>query len=618
MLIIIAQQSNAQIKFKTICPENKIGKNDLLQIQFRIENASELESLVPPNFDQFTIVSGPNQEIGRFSFNGKIQEFTAISYYLRPLASGKFVISGAKAVVDGKEYRSNSISVEVSNNSKSSTPNAQAIPFPNLNLSLEEKPNVTESRLKPGEKIEDKIKRSLFLKLQTDKKNCFVGEPITANYKIYTRLNSQTAITEVPSYNGFSMSELERDNTPSIEKVDGKPYTVYTLRKVQLYPLQPGKFTLDPMVTNNTVTFFQPSTSPGTATDLLHQLFPDFHSDITDEKNAIEKTVTLSTQPMQILVKALPVMSAPKGFKGAVGEFSINAKVDRTTGSTRDAFLLEVNVQGKGNIKMVNAPNIHWPESFEVFESKQIDEIDNNKVPMEGVKTFQFPFVVNKAGEYKIDSISFSYFDPGTEKYITVKTSPISLKVAAAAAPLQSSASSLKKNAGFFLLNSTGIWALAAMLVAFIFIWMVIKMRRNRKLQQLETEKKLDDLKNQISKPNTQFDVSENPLADAHRALQSGDAAYFFKTLHASFKKYLSKRFDFSESEWSKKVVNEKMDQYNISIGTTHLVNQLIEEIEMNIYAKSAPTLSLNELYERAEEAISSLNKQISKTHGVN
>ncbi|HEV2832268.1 MAG TPA: hypothetical protein VGW31_09845, partial [Hanamia sp.] len=50
------QNSYAQIKFSAICPEKKIGKNDLLQIQFKIENATNVETIIPPSFKNFEVV----------------------------------------------------------------------------------------------------------------------------------------------------------------------------------------------------------------------------------------------------------------------------------------------------------------------------------------------------------------------------------------------------------------------------------------------------------------------------------------------------------------------------------------------------------------------------------
>ena len=76
--------SFAQVNFTAVCPQKKIGKNDYLQIQFKVENASNVESIIPPSFKNFSIVSGPNQESGMTSINGKVDQYVSIGYYLKP------------------------------------------------------------------------------------------------------------------------------------------------------------------------------------------------------------------------------------------------------------------------------------------------------------------------------------------------------------------------------------------------------------------------------------------------------------------------------------------------------------------------------------------------------
>ena len=58
-VIFIANNSDAQVKFSVECPNKKIGKDDLLQIKFKVENAQNVDNITPPSFRNFTIVSGP-------------------------------------------------------------------------------------------------------------------------------------------------------------------------------------------------------------------------------------------------------------------------------------------------------------------------------------------------------------------------------------------------------------------------------------------------------------------------------------------------------------------------------------------------------------------------------
>ncbi len=113
--------------------------------------------------------------------------------------------------------------------------------------------------LKPGEDIDEKIQKNLFLKVQVDKNNCFVGEPVVATYKLYSRVRAESRVTKHPSLNGFSVYDMVDPGTDpgSVEKLNVKPFIVRTNRKAQLVPLQPGTIDLDPAETENTVHFFK-------------------------------------------------------------------------------------------------------------------------------------------------------------------------------------------------------------------------------------------------------------------------------------------------------------------------------------------------------------------------
>src|SRR6185437_7549735 len=108
---------HAQVKFSAVCGQKKIGKNDLLQVSFKVENATHVETIIPPSFKNFSIASGPNQESGMTSINGKTNQYIAISFYLQPKSTGKFTIGSATARADGKQFSSAPINVEVTNES---------------------------------------------------------------------------------------------------------------------------------------------------------------------------------------------------------------------------------------------------------------------------------------------------------------------------------------------------------------------------------------------------------------------------------------------------------------------------------------------------------------------
>ena len=63
------------------------------------------------------------------------------------------------------------------------------------------------------------------------------------------------------------------DKEKSVENINGKFYDVHTIRKVQLYPLQPGAYTIDPMEIRNKVEFSRSIVSKKTEQKIYEGVF---------------------------------------------------------------------------------------------------------------------------------------------------------------------------------------------------------------------------------------------------------------------------------------------------------------------------------------------------------
>jgi hypothetical protein len=624
--------SFAQANFTAICPQKKIGKNDFLQVQFKVEHAANVESIDPPSFKNFSVVSGPNQESGMTSINGKTDQYVSISFLLKPISPGKFTIAPATAKADGKEFQSNSLNVEVTNSSSTSSASNNSAnsppafgggnslsPFANLNFDFPTAPathQFDDYILKKGENVNDKVKKNLFIKLDVGKTSCYVGEPIVASYKLYTRLRSESTITDAPSFNGFSVSEMELNNNNSagVEKYNGRDYNVYTLRKVQLYPLQAGTITLDPVVADNKVTFIKAEYAGSQRGDMFFDMMQNF-ADATSPRDAIiEQHVTLQSKPVEITAKPLPDENKPADFKGSVGNFTIQSSLQKNNITTDDAGNLKIVISGAGNIQLLNAPKIIWPQGMDGYDAKITDGIDKFSVPMKGSKTFTYPFTVSKASTYTIPTVSFSYFDPALATYKTLFTQPLVvtitkgkgfpnspyLKNKIVEVPT-SIINVLKNNAVYFII---GIVSLAG-----IIFW-IFQINISDKKSKVITKPK-DASENNISKEEKAFVIPESPLEKAHQKLVEENSIAFYSILDASLKKYLSAKFKVPAEELNKKRINEELDKCNVGLGTSLRLSSLMDNIELNLYAPASNVNHLKEVYEKASEVVSLLDKQV-------
>jgi len=391
---------------------------DYLQVQYLIENTTRVSSFIPPKFKQFQIVEGPNQTTGYNMVNGNLKEYVSFSYLLRPGKAGKWVIPAAIARVEGKNYTSNAVEVVVSKG-------AVAAPSEESMVAAE------ELILKPGEQAVNKIRNNLFVRLDVDRTAVMVGEPIVATYKLYTRLRSESRVTERPSFNGFSVYDMVNPDQMEAtkEQFQGREYNVYLLRKVQLYPLQAGTFELESLEVTNDIRFIRASALDGgyVPSELLRELALG----LNNSSGIVTESVALKNPPVSVVVKALPPAedSSPSG---AVGHFTIRSFIDAPEVHKGDVVNLEVQVAGRGNFPMIPVPKVNWPSGIDVFEANSTDQVNKFVAPLSGSKLFSIPFTVNKEGPLDIPPVEFVYYDVDARKYVNAKSEPLSIQILAA------------------------------------------------------------------------------------------------------------------------------------------------------------------------------------------
>ena len=293
-----------QAKFSTVIDQPSISKDQLVQVEYVVENAKKVDDFDPPSFRNFSVIQGPIQSSGMSFVNGSLTQYKALVFLLQPRITGKLIIPGATATIDGKRRQSDAVALEVTKSKNNANPStARRL---RLNLPAENVEADKEFVLYPNENVAEKIKKNLFVKVEVNKKVCYVNEPVIATYKLYSRLRSESRVVKRPSYNGFSVYDMidPEANNPTIETVNGKQYNVHIIRKSQLFPLQAGEFMLEPVEVENTVHFIKASSEQDTYLEEINDPFAE----------TVQHTLTLGNDPVNITVKPLPANYQPVTF----------------------------------------------------------------------------------------------------------------------------------------------------------------------------------------------------------------------------------------------------------------------------------------------------------------
>jgi hypothetical protein len=548
------------VKFTLMVSNNQITLQDYLQVQFIIENSKKVTQFIPPSFKNFNVMEGPEQASGWSLQNGVLKEYITFSYLLKPVKAGHILIPSATVKVEGKSYRSNTAWVNVSTSV--------------ISGQTEDKSLMSDFIIRKGENIAKKISNNIFVRLDVNKTSCYEGEPLVATYKLYTRLKSESKVTKRPSFNGFSVYDMvdpEREEAGR-EIYNGREYNVYLLRKVQLYPLQTGKFDLDPVEVENNLTFISEEAMGDDygLTGILHSLSDDKRV----AKGVIRETVTLTNNPVTVDVKPLPEKTT-REFSGAVGEFALHTSVRRGVIRKNDVVDVQVEISGKGNFPMLAPPVIQWPDSTEAFESTMKEQFNKFVSPITGSKIFSYPLSVKKEGEITIPAVSLSYFNPATGKYGTARSDSIKIHVD----PSRPMVSTLVGQPAEVASGNTWKWALSVigLLTVFGGLFLILRGNDNPDVKILE---KVPDTIEKINTTEAETLVESDPAEKIRNAFEQGDYHQFYRQLEIVIDKWLKKQFNADASgNWQ-----ETLRQNGVEAATIDRLEALKRDAAMANY----------------------------------
>lgn len=325
-------------------------------------------------------------------------------YQLVPKSAGKFTIPSFMIQYKGSEYPTQPFEIEV---------------------------------LDQSEQSDD-----IFLNIRADKKELYLGEQTEVTFEWYFSKNIQNYSLQIPwleGLKGFLISDPETDSNraqyfqindgqkviaeKNTEFLKGKQYTVVRFKKI-LTPIASGVYTLDaPFLKCDVISGYQKKQT--------HSVFDDFFDSGFGGRfggaRAVTQEFATRGESLTLNVKDLPDSGGTRNFGGAVGSFQFHIQASPTRLKVGEPITLKMMIAGKGNLESVKTPALETGPEFKSYESEsKIQKEAKTGIP---VKVFERVLVPRKEGEYEIPSVTFEYFDTGTESYRTVTSDPITVTV---------------------------------------------------------------------------------------------------------------------------------------------------------------------------------------------
>jgi hypothetical protein len=580
-----------QVNFATVVDQTTISKHQVVQVEYVVENAKKIENFEPPSFRNFAVLQGPIQSSGMTYVNGNLTEYKALVFVLQPRKTGKLIIPGATAVIDGKRRQSDAVAIEVTNSPTGGT--SAGRPPLRFNIPEERVEADREFVLYPNESVAEKIKKNLFVRVEVNKKECFVNEPVIATYKLYSRLRSESRVVKRPSYNGFSVYDMQdpEAGSPTVETFNGRQYNVHVIRKSQLFPLQAGDFTLDPVEVENTVRFIKADSEQDNYLEEIGDPYAE----------TVSHTLTVASSVVPIHVKPLPAVNQPGSFDGAVGKFLMVASLKTPIVKAGETANLLVQIKGNGNLPMINAPAINWPSSVEAFEPTAKEEIHPEIAPLSGVKTFEYVFSPKDTGEVTIPPVRFAYFDPVAKSYRTDSTKAFALRIV----PGEKVKHNETRSPAVGPIPSTQnmwLWIGAGTLITLLIITLVVANSRKRnKAAGIVPVKRAATVQAPVIE-------KRDKLEKAKQLAGVGTAGTFVKEVETAIWNEVGEKFGIPPIHLNQREVVTALQQRGADEETIQMFRDVMKDCETILYIPSQGTEDRYDVIEKAERFLDKLD----------
>ena len=373
----------SQISVSASVDVNKISKSETFGFKITALNVDESPSVdISPLSSLFKVISGPSQQTNIQWVNGSMTSSRTLSWTLLPKKTGKVNIPSLEVRISNNAYKTKPIGIIV----EKSIGKAQI-----ANLFIEAKPN---------------------------KEEVYLGEQVTITYRLFTRSNLSVESIEYPKSVGFWSEDLlpARAARFNNTQINGVNYKVATLYKSAIFPTQTGILDISPMTAICNVETNQRKRRGVFDDPFFNSMFKE-----TQRKYIESDTLRINVIPYP--------ENPPVDFTGAVGDFSINTRLDTLNANVNEAVTMHVMLKGTGNLNQFKINQLNFPQSMEVFPPKSSFTRDEFRDQITGEQKFEYILIPRQPGSFLLNPISLIYFNPASKRFVTARSKAIKLEV---------------------------------------------------------------------------------------------------------------------------------------------------------------------------------------------
>ncbi len=244
-------------------------------------------------------------------------------------------------------------------------------------------------------------KPEVFLLAEVPKKTLYLGEGVLVRYWLYSKGNVTSSETKkYPKLNSFLKRFLQEPDRGERYLVNGEVYQRNLVYAARLYPEKIGQLIIDPVqvaVTYSSARNMDPFGAFGL--------------------QRASKTKTLNSESVNLTILPLP-QPVPSHFTGLIGKHDFDLQIGQSKIIVNEPLEVKLTIMGPGALENLEAPELLKHPGLEEFETNGDLKIMSAD---QATKVFDYTFLAKENLSIPAKTLTISYFDPQSERYVPVE-----------------------------------------------------------------------------------------------------------------------------------------------------------------------------------------------------
>lgn len=589
LLVLLAPLLRAQdVQFTCSVDRTEVPVGEKFQVTYTLSggNLRSHSDFSAPHLNRnFLTLAGPSTSQQVRIINGQMSSSISWTYVLQPRSTGTFTVPSASITYDGERLTSNTVSFRVT----------KAVPQSKQGDAQQSAGDV-------------ELGDNLFIRAIPSKTDVFLGEPLSVTFKLYSRVAFQLENPiKLPRMIGFWSEDIESPTQlrPRVEVYRGKQYETYMLRKVLYFPTQTGELSIEPFEVGTTVRVRK---RRKTGDDFYDRFFSD---PFLDRYENVKKT--LMTQKVRVNVRELPEEGRPKDFSGVVGDYEMEATLDRSELKANETATLKVTLSGSGNIRLLDEPEITFPAGVDHYDPTISEDASPQGGTLRGSKSFEYILVPRYAGKVTIPPITFSYFNLDRREYETLESPSFTMEIAEGDARqragtveqeyidyLAMDVRPVKEASG--TIESPDPFGVPLTLLILMYLFPFVACAG-----AITWKQRYDRIHGDVAglRRRRATRVAEKRLRNSRSFLDAGDIEAYYLEIARALWGYVQDKLSIPTSSTSIAAVVERLEQLGLSADLTVQMKDALEGVEFARFSSTrASEDEMRALYDRVRDAI--------------